>query len=193
MENGLQTDICILDFSKAFDKVGHRRLLEKLKWYGIGEGGGGINAWIKSFLTARIQTVVLDGISSDFASVISGVPQGSVLGPILFLLYINDIVKDIHGTVRLFADDTMIYMIIRSENDAARFQQDLDLLSEWGKTWMMEFHQDKQAGGNKFRHAHHFGRSEQFIPTKLEFIPTKHPYHLLYQKSNKFFFFFSFF
>ena len=106
-------------------------------------GGGGINAWIKSFLTARIQTVVLDGISSDFASVISGVPQGSVLGPILFLLYINDIVKGIHGTVRLFADDTTIYMVIRSENDAARFQQDLDLLSEWGKTWMMEFHQDK--------------------------------------------------
>ena len=86
---------------------------------------------------------MLDGISSDFPSVISGVPQGSVLGPILFLLYINDIVKDIHGTVLLFADDTMIYMVIRSENDAARFQQDLDLLSEWGKTWMMEFHQDK--------------------------------------------------
>ena len=139
MENGLQTDICIIDFSKAFDKVGHRRLLEKLKWYGI---GGKINAWIKSFLTARIQTVMLDGISSYFASVISGVPQGSVFGPILFLLYINDIVKDIHGTIRLFADDAMIYMVIRSENDAARFQQDLDLLSEWGKTWMMEFHQD---------------------------------------------------
>ena len=87
MESGLQTDLCILDFTKAFDKVGHKRLLEKLTWYGV---SGRTNRWIESFLTERIQSVVLDGISSNSASVLSGVPQGSVLGPCLFLLYINE-------------------------------------------------------------------------------------------------------
>ena len=98
-----------------------------------------------NLLNIKINNVVIKTVKSIkyLGFTITGVPHGSVLGPILFLLYINDIVKDIHGTVRLFADDTMIYMVIRSENDAARFQQDLDLLSGWGKTWMMEFHQDK--------------------------------------------------
>ena len=140
MDNGVQTDLCILDFAKAFDKVGHKRLLEKLKWYGI---DGVTNRWIEQLLTGRTQSVVLDGISSDSASVLSGVPQGSVLGPCLFLLYINDIAENLQGTVRLFADDTMIYMVIRSETDAINFQKDLDMLCEWEKTWMMEFHPDK--------------------------------------------------
>ena len=87
---------------------------------------GRTNRWIKSFLTERIQSVVLDGISSNSASVLSGVPQGSVLGPCLFLLYINDIVENLRGTVRLFADDTMTYMVVRSEKDARCFQRDLD-------------------------------------------------------------------
>ena len=141
MESGLQTDLCTLDFAtKAFDKVGHKRLLEKLTWYGI---SGRTNSWIKSFLTERIQSVVLGGISSNSASVLAGVPQGSVLCPYLFLLYINDIVENLRGSVRLFADDTMTYMVVRSEKDARCFQRDLDILTEWGKTWMMEFHPDK--------------------------------------------------
>ena len=127
MESGLQTDLCILDFAKAFDKVGHKRLLEKLTWYGI---SGRPNRWIKSFLAERIQSVVLDGISSNSASMLSGVPQGSVLGPCVFLLYINDIVENLRGTVRLFADDTMTYMVVRSEKDARCFQRDLDILTE---------------------------------------------------------------
>ena len=139
MESGLQTDLCTLDFAEAFDKVGHKRLLEKLTWYGI---SGRTNGWIKSFLTERIQSVVFDSISSNSASVLSGVPQGSVLCPYLFLLYINDIVENLRGTVRLFADDTMTYMVVRSEKDARCFQRDLDILTEWGKTWMMEFHPD---------------------------------------------------
>ena len=92
MESGLQTDLCILEFAKAFDNVGHKRLLEKLTWYGI---SGRTNRWIKSFLTERIQSIVLDGISSNSASVFPGVPQGSVLGPCLFLLYINDYLQTI--------------------------------------------------------------------------------------------------
>ena len=83
MDNGLQTDLCILDFAKAFDKVGHKRLLEKLKWYGI---DGVTNRCIKCFLTDRIQSAVLGGISSDSASVLSGIPQGSVLGPCISMI-----------------------------------------------------------------------------------------------------------
>ena len=110
MQNGLQTDVCVLDFSKAFDKVGHRRLLEKLRWYGI---NGQTNKWIESFLTDRTQAVVVEGKSSSKVPVLSGVPQGSVLGPCLFVYYINDIAEGLTSTTRLFADDTMIYMARR--------------------------------------------------------------------------------
>jgi len=102
MQQGLQTDLCILDFSKAFDKVGHSRLIAKLKWYVI---DCEVNAWIKGFLCDRTQRVVVDGVGSSSAPVISGVPQGSVLGPCVFLFYINDIADGLKSTVRLFADD----------------------------------------------------------------------------------------
>ena len=72
MQDGLQTDVCVLDFSKAFDKVGHKRLIKKLEWYGI---DGKTNRWIQSFLSDRTQSVVLDGITSGNVPVISGVPQ----------------------------------------------------------------------------------------------------------------------
>jgi len=88
MQQGLQTDLCVLDFSKAFDNVGHKRLVEKLKWYGV---DGEVNSWIREFLSGRSQSVVVDGASSINVPVISGVPQGSILGPCLFLCYISDI------------------------------------------------------------------------------------------------------
>ena len=124
MENSLQTDVAVLDFSKAFDKVGHQRLVEKLKWYGI---NGNTNKWIASFLRDRTQSVVVEGVSSSKVPVISGVPQWSVLGPCLFLYYINDIAEQLSPTTRLFADDTMIYMAVRSERDAELLQADLDI------------------------------------------------------------------
>ena len=119
MQQGTQTDVCILDFSKAFDKVGHLRLLEKLKWYGI---GGDVNNWIKSFLSNRTQSVVVEGTAAEKAPVLSGVPQGSVLGPCLFLYYINDIAEDLSSTTRLFADDTMIYLAVKNSEDAKMLQ-----------------------------------------------------------------------
>ena len=140
MNNGLQTDVCVLDFSKAFDKVGHRRLIDKLKGYGI---TGETNKWINSFLSNRTQSVVVDGTKSSNIQVTSGVPQGSVLGPCLFLYYINDIAEGLSSTTRLFADDTMIYMTIKNESDAQILQNDLEKLITWEKTWMMEFHPAK--------------------------------------------------
>ena len=99
--------------------------------------------WIEAFLSNRSQIVVLDGISSDSVPVTSGVPQGSVLGPSIFLLYINDLPDTIDSQVRLFADDTVLYRTIKSDTDHHRLQTDLDKLSDWAKAWDMQFHPDK--------------------------------------------------
>ena len=138
--SGHQTDVLVMDFSKAFDKVGHERLLEKVTRYGI---TGPTQRWIRQFLSDRRQRVVLDGEQSDTVPVTSGVPQGSVLGPCLFLLYINDLAQGLDSTVRLFADDTIAYMVIGDTADAARLQQDLDRLAHWEDLWQMEFHPEK--------------------------------------------------
>ena len=101
-----QTDVLLLDFSKAFDTVPHKRLLSKLQYYGI---NGSTANWIKGFLSNRKQQVLVNGSSSSLSDVISGVPQGSVLGPTLFLIYINDITDGLNSPMRLFADDSIIY------------------------------------------------------------------------------------
>lgn len=140
MAKGEQTDVLIMDFSKAFDKVGHTKLLHKLHHYGI---QGRTHMWIQDFLRHRTQTVVLEGEKSNPADVKSGVPQGSVLGPTLFLLYINDIAEGLTSTIRLFADDTIAYLAVKGDEDAATLQRDLDSLARWESKWQMEFHPDK--------------------------------------------------
>ena len=140
MENGKQTDILVMDFSKAFDKVSHSLLLHKLHYYGI---QGELNSWIQNFLSNRKQAVVLEGEKSDYVAVESGVPQDSILEPSLFLYYINDIPAGLTSTIRLFADDTISYLAIKSNRDALKLQQDLDKLSNWEKNWKMAFHPDK--------------------------------------------------
>lgn len=137
---GNQVDLVLLDFSKAFDKVNHLKLLFKLAQHGV---RGNTLKWIKSFLVGRTQAVVLDGESSDEVPVNSGVPQGSVLGPLLFLLYINDLPEDIQSQVRLFADDTAVYLAVRNSSDANILQADLDKLEIWERTWDMEFNPSK--------------------------------------------------
>ena len=99
-------DIIYLDFQKAFDKVPHQRLLLKLKAHGIGDG---ITDWIEQWLTNRRQRVVVDGEISNWKSVLIGVPQGSVLGPLLFLICINDLDDNITSNVLKFVDDTKVY------------------------------------------------------------------------------------
>ena len=135
-----QTDVILLDFSKAFDTVPHVRLLAKLDYYGL---RGNTLKWIKSFLSNRSQVVSVNGIKSTPEEVSSGVPQGSILGPVLFLLYINDINSNITSNLRLFADDCIVYREIQSINDHHILQQDLDIIFTWSTTWQLHFNVEK--------------------------------------------------
>ena len=137
---GKEVDVAVMDFSKAFDVVPHKRLLHKLSHYGI---RGNVHLWIKSFLSSRTQRVIVDGESSEPAPVTSGVPQGSVLGPILFLVFINDMPDCVKSCCRLFADDSIIYRSINSDEDAAILQGDLDALQKWETDWGMSFNPSK--------------------------------------------------
>ena len=139
-KKGSQIDIAVLDFSKAFDTVPHDGLLSKLKHYGIDDK---IWLWISNFLKQRKQHVVVDGIQSDLVTVDSGVPQGTVLGPILLLLHINDLPSVISSKVRLFADDCLVYREIKNRQDQIALQKDLNLLENWGSKWGMRFNAAK--------------------------------------------------
>ena len=141
LNQGYETDVLYLDYAKAFDKVDHNILLQKLRAYGI---SGQLYSWIKTFLTNRTQTVVVDGYHSVPRPVISGVPQGSVLGPILFIIYINDL----HTVVKnckagSFADDTKIQGKVSISEDMAQVQSDLDNVILWSKQNNMVLHEDK--------------------------------------------------
>ena len=133
---GSPVDIIYLDFQKAFDKVPHQRLLLKLKAHGIGDS---ITDWIEQWLTDRRQRVVVDGEVSNWKSVLSGVPQGSVLGPILFLIYINDLDDSITSNVLKFADDTKLFRKVNTDGDKQHLQNDLDRLVKWSEKWQMMF------------------------------------------------------
>ena len=106
LDNKGQTDIIFLDFSKAFDKNSHKFILSKLHYYGIRNH---TLSWIGTFLSNRIRTTVVNGVHSSYVEVTCGVPQGSVLGPMLFLLYINDINNAITSQIKLFANDSVQY------------------------------------------------------------------------------------
>jgi hypothetical protein len=134
-------DVIFLDFEKAFDKVSHRKLLMKLEWYGI---KGEVLNWLKSFLMGRRQRVVLGNAQSEWANVKSGVPQGSVLGPLLFVLYINDMPKSVRfGLCKLFADDSKIIGTVRNMREQISLQCDLDNVVKWAMKWDMRLNYKK--------------------------------------------------
>ena len=140
MQLSKQTDLFLLDFSKAFDKGAHEKLLLKLHFYGI--RGNTLN-WIKDFLDNRNQLVLLNGSNSDSIPVSSGVPQGSVLGPILFLAYINDLPDQVRSRVRLFADNTAMYLALDRQDKSEIIQKDLESLEKWEKLWDMSCNPSK--------------------------------------------------
>ena len=156
LDNGLEVRVVFFDISKAFDKVWHEGLLFKLQAAGI---RGDLLAFISNYLSNRKQKVILPGAESTPAEIIAGVPQGSILGPLLFLVYINDIVADIQAQINLFADDTSLFMIVNSpDQTAAVLQSDIDKISRWADQWLVHFNPSKSESmliSRKINKPHH--------------------------------------
>jgi len=143
VDGGDGFDVIYLDFAKAFDKVPRERLLNKVRAHGI---RGRVLGWIRGWLTGRRQRVVLNGRFSSWEEVLSGVPQGSVLGPLLFLIFINDMddtVEHLVSILRKFADDTKLGKRVRTEKERQELQEALDRLCEWASMWGMQFNVSK--------------------------------------------------
>jgi hypothetical protein len=129
-----------LDVAKAFDKVYHRGLIHKLEQFGINDN---LLKWFESYLSGRYQRVVVNGCSSEWILVTAGVPQGSILGPLLFLIFVNDIVDDISCDPYLFADDTSLFCPLRSTEDILRINNDLASIATWAAQWRVTFNTAK--------------------------------------------------
>ena len=136
VDRGDDVDVIYLDFAKAFDKVPHQRLLAKLHGYGI---QGKTHEWIRDFLSNRQQRVVVNGVYSDWVPVTSGIPQGSVLGPVLFLVYINDLPDELNCLKKLFADDGKVYSPIRNIQNEVNMPGKVDNSEVWADKWEMVF------------------------------------------------------
>ena len=136
LDNNLQVDTVYLDFRKAFNSVPHKRLIKKLEGYGI---NGSLLTWLKNFLNQRQQRVVINGNTSKWSEVLSGISQGSILGPVLFILYINDLPGVVGSVCKLFADDCKLYKNNKSEADQRELQEDINRLCQWSKDWLLGF------------------------------------------------------
>ena len=134
--SGGVVDTIYFKFAKAFDSVPHERLLGKLKSYGI---NGKVLEWIKAFLSNRRQIVIANGMKSDPATVLSGIPQGSFLGPILFVIHINDLPEVVKCSTYLSADDTKIFRQVTTKEEALQLQSDINSLEQWSQKWLLTF------------------------------------------------------
>jgi len=157
LDDGHPVDVVYLDFQKAFDKVPHERLLMKLEAHGV---SGKVHSWIKDWLKGRKQRVVVDGQSSTWTEVTSGVPQGSVLGPILFIIYVNDLGDGLSCKTLKFADDTKMINRVGNDQEIEYFRADLCSIYLWSIKWQMPFNTDKCK-------VMHFGYNNRSITYKL--------------------------
>ena len=168
IDSGSGLDIIYLDFSKAFDTVPHKRLLKKLHGYGI---QGNVHGWLKAFLTDRKQLVSVGSSESRWGNVLSGVPQGSVLGPILFLLYVNDIPNLIKSGIKMFADDVKVYRAVQNEDDCKELQEDLANLEVWTSDWLLKLNTSKckvMHCGTSNKHYDYHLNTSSVDPTPLQ-------------------------
>lgn len=140
LDDGNQVDCIYLDFAKAFDSVPFERLILKLKAYGI---NGKLVNWIRDFLVGRKMKVSVRDSSSEWCDVLSGVPQGSVLGPLLFLVYVNDLPDSITSHSKTFADDTKLFRVISSLSDCRELQEDLNRIYSWTNLWLLKLNIQK--------------------------------------------------
>ena len=140
MNNNGNIEVIYFDLMKAFDKVPHLSLISKLIAYGIDMN---TTNWVKSFLSNRRQRVVVKEERSDWQNVTSGVPQGSILGPLLFIMYINDLPLTTDSQIVLFADDTKLFNRIDNIEDQEMIQHDINNMVLWSNKWKLKFHPGK--------------------------------------------------
>ena len=140
LDQSFDIDIIYLDYTKAFDKIPHTRLLQQLLGYGI---RGEIYSWIENFLSNRIQRVAVNGCFSSYENVTSGVPQGSVLGPILFVIFINDLPDVIRVMMRMYADDSKIPRRLKAPDHVNQVQVSVNNSVKWANIWQMFYHYKK--------------------------------------------------
>jgi Skp family chaperone for outer membrane proteins len=185
LDNNRCIDAVYFDFMKAFDSVPHRRLLNKIRAYGI---DGNIAAWIQAFLTGRRQRVSVNNSKSTWLPVVSGVPQGSVLGPVLFIIYINDLPDAVENTMKLFADDTKLYSRVDSTDDCHRLQQDIDSMQDWSAKWLLSFHPEKckvmRLGSNHPNHTYQMHNRDTI--TNLQFVQSEKDLGVTFDNKLKF-------
>jgi hypothetical protein len=165
-------DILFIDFEKAFDKVPHKRLLLKLEKYGI---SCKVLNWFEAFLKNRRQRFVLGDYMSDWNEILSGVPQGSVIGPILFIIYINDLLDTLSCVTKMYADDTKILARIRKdhiEQDTQTIQKDIDQVVQWTNIWLMRLNIGKckimHVGKQNHSYSYAINNYETNQPTPLD-------------------------
>ena len=162
LDEGLAVDIVYTDFQKAFDAVPHQRLLNKLEAYGLGPK---VVEWVKGFLCGRLQSVSINGTMSTWKKVTSGIPQGTVMGPLCFLMYINDLPDEvITSNICMFADDAKVFSPLNSEQQCHSLQNDLDRIKAWTEKWQLPLNINKcstmHLGSNNPHHKYSIGECQ---------------------------------